>query len=275
MGRLPISVVILTRNSQATIGECLESVRKNEPREILVIDGNSTDATLEIARGYTSKIYCDEGKGISYARQLGAEMATAEYIAYVDSDVVLPAGALRRMLEEMEQEGFAAICAQQLSGNKGWPGTGAKGHPQVTEVIDTRSTIFRREVLLKYGFDPSTPNCDVLDISYKLLRHGYRFGLSTVRVWHTPSAERRGLYWIGVAAAEFLWKYRREGAALKYGLAKGLGMPFYMMALSLSRGNVTGLRYLGAAAIEMAGFLRGVAWCLGRSVKPGWRSVER
>ena len=87
MENLPISVIIIAKNAERTIEECLSAVKKSNPAEIIVVDGNSTDRTVEIARRYTEHIYPDEGKGIGYARQLGAEMASQEYIAYVDSDV--------------------------------------------------------------------------------------------------------------------------------------------------------------------------------------------
>ena len=89
MEKLPISVIIVAKNAEATIAECMSAVQKNKPFEIIVIDGNSTDRTIEISRRYTERIYSDEDKGLGYARQLGAEMANQEYIAYVDSYVIL------------------------------------------------------------------------------------------------------------------------------------------------------------------------------------------
>lgn len=46
----PISVQIITLNEEANIRACLETVLANEPAEIVVIDGGSTDRTVEIAR---------------------------------------------------------------------------------------------------------------------------------------------------------------------------------------------------------------------------------
>ncbi len=49
-----LSVVVLTKNEESCIAECLESVKWAD--EIIVIDDESTDKTVEIAKGYTSRI---------------------------------------------------------------------------------------------------------------------------------------------------------------------------------------------------------------------------
>ena len=62
MGVLPISVIVPAKNAESTIEECLISVQRNNPAEIIVVDGNSSDRTVEIARRYTEEIYSDEGR---------------------------------------------------------------------------------------------------------------------------------------------------------------------------------------------------------------------
>ena len=46
---MPISVIIAAKNAESTIEECLDSVRRNNPAEIIVVDGNSSDKTVKIA----------------------------------------------------------------------------------------------------------------------------------------------------------------------------------------------------------------------------------
>jgi len=50
-----ISVVILTKNEEENIARCLESVRWCN--EIIIVDDNSTDRTIEIAKKYKTAIY--------------------------------------------------------------------------------------------------------------------------------------------------------------------------------------------------------------------------
>ena len=63
MEKLPISVIIVAKNAERTIEECLEKIRRNDPVEIIIIDGDSTDRTVEIARKFTRRIYSDGGRG--------------------------------------------------------------------------------------------------------------------------------------------------------------------------------------------------------------------
>jgi len=55
MGNIKLSVVVLTKNEEACIADCLESVKWAD--EIIVVDDQSTDKTVEIAKRYTHKIF--------------------------------------------------------------------------------------------------------------------------------------------------------------------------------------------------------------------------
>ena len=53
--KIPCSVQVLTLNSAKTLAKCLASIK--DFAEIIVLDGNSVDSTLAIAKQYTDKIY--------------------------------------------------------------------------------------------------------------------------------------------------------------------------------------------------------------------------
>lgn len=81
-------------NSGRMLKKCLESVYKNVPvNQIIVVDGGSTDGTLQILRHFDAlydnvKVVKDRGNRAT-ARQKGIEHVTAEWFIFVDSDVVL------------------------------------------------------------------------------------------------------------------------------------------------------------------------------------------
>lgn len=81
-----ISVIILTRNEEEIIADCLESVRWAD--EIVIVDNQSTDKTLEIVKKYEIKNIVNSKKGNSFAdhRNLGAKAAQGEWLLYVDAD---------------------------------------------------------------------------------------------------------------------------------------------------------------------------------------------
>src|SRR5208282_5448025 len=114
-----ITVGICVKNAQSTIGETIESILAQNYRrdlvEIIVVDGNSSDATLSIVRKIVSKtnmrwrLYSDGGKGLGYARQTVVNHAHGKYIAFVDSDVVIRNDFLRRQIEFMDTNGRIGI----------------------------------------------------------------------------------------------------------------------------------------------------------------------
>jgi len=246
-----VSVVILTKNSESTIWECLGSVSLNKPDEIIIVDGNSGDGTLDIVREYTNKVYYDEGKGLCYARQLSAEMASEEYVCYVDSDVILEPDTIQALLAELRQNGYGALTARTLirggTGYFGWAARRYKNdiNPDIPGVkkatIPMRATLIPRELVLKFGFDLSTPSRDDSSISQNLIENGYKIAVSESHVYHIYGADRkhRGAYWVGVALAETFLKHKKSpGLVVKYTFLAGLCSPFMGMVLSVSKGEL-------------------------------------
>lgn len=198
MGSLPISVIIPVKNMASTMEKCLNSIEKNNPAEIIVVDGNSTDGTLEIARRYTEKIYSDGGRGPSYAHQLGAEKARQEYIAYVDADIILPDATLSTMLTELRTLGYANIQAlwRATSRSNYWE-RAQDWHSQALQARKSgglSASLLRRNVVLSVGFDPSIKLYgDDYDFLSKLKRNGYKVGNSRAYVYHHHRADLKSL----------------------------------------------------------------------------------
>ena len=88
-----VSIVISTYNSERTIKETLESIRKqaypSKKIEILVIDGGSKDNTLAIAKKYPCKIIINRKTEIIYAKHIGFLKSKGKYLMYLDSDEIL------------------------------------------------------------------------------------------------------------------------------------------------------------------------------------------
>ena len=86
--------MLLTLNSDRKLQQCLESVCRNVPvNRLVVVDGGSTDRTLQILEGFNARygnvqILVDRGTRAT-ARQKGIEHVTKPWFIFVDSDVVL------------------------------------------------------------------------------------------------------------------------------------------------------------------------------------------
>jgi len=103
MSILSISIVIPTYNSAKTLPACLESIREQDypvdKVEIIIADAWSSDGTLEIARRFTDKIYCNLLKTGEAGKAVGVGYVRGEVVALIDSDNILPErGWIRSMM---------------------------------------------------------------------------------------------------------------------------------------------------------------------------------
>lgn len=88
-----ISIIIPMYNAEKYIARCLESVinQSFNDIEIIIVNDGSTDKSLEICRKYAEVderivILNKENNGVSVARNQGMNVATGEYVMFVDSD---------------------------------------------------------------------------------------------------------------------------------------------------------------------------------------------
>jgi glycosyltransferase involved in cell wall biosynthesis len=89
MPKPAISVIIPTRNSAATLGACLRSVQaQTEPVELIVVDRDSTDQTVPIAKTFTPHVF-NHGPERSAQRNFGAGAASGKILLFIDSDMEL------------------------------------------------------------------------------------------------------------------------------------------------------------------------------------------
>ena len=92
-----ISAVILVKNAEKTIGECLESLRQFG--EVVLLDNGSTDATLEIASKYPNvKVFSEPNfYGFGKMKNIAVSHATNDWILSIDSDEVLMPGIVAQI----------------------------------------------------------------------------------------------------------------------------------------------------------------------------------
>jgi glycosyltransferase involved in cell wall biosynthesis len=97
MNKLPISVIVHTLNEEKNIRNCLESVKWAD--EVLLIDNYSDDKTVEIAQGYTDKIfYCPRMGFAEPARKFAIEKASNEWVLILDADEMVPFQMMNKLV---------------------------------------------------------------------------------------------------------------------------------------------------------------------------------
>lgn len=100
-----LSVVTVTKNEEAKIGMCLESVKW--AAEIIIIDSYSTDATVDICSKYTSKVIHREWPGYASQKNFGIDKASGDWILILDADEQV-SDELREEIQALLQENSAA-----------------------------------------------------------------------------------------------------------------------------------------------------------------------
>lgn len=81
---MKISAIVLTKNSEKMIGDCLKSLSWVD--EVLVVDSGSTDKTKKITEAYKNAKFFVKRNGFSQKRNFGAKKALGEWLLYIDSD---------------------------------------------------------------------------------------------------------------------------------------------------------------------------------------------
>jgi len=109
MEKQTISVVLATYNEEKNLPSCLESV-KDFADEIVVVDGSSSDKTVEVAKSFGAKIKVTTNKPIFHInKQMAIDMATSDWILQLDADEIVDRNLKTEILSSIkknEYEGF-------------------------------------------------------------------------------------------------------------------------------------------------------------------------
>lgn len=84
---MTLSVIIITKNEEKNIANCLESVKWAD--EIIVVDVLSQDNTVEIAKRYTDKIYFRKWTTFEEQRSFALSLGKCDFILILDADEIL------------------------------------------------------------------------------------------------------------------------------------------------------------------------------------------
>ena len=94
-----LSVVVITKNEEANLGRCLDSVKWAD--EIVVVDSHSTDRTLAIAAEYGAIVHSPDWRGYGPAKREGVKLAGGDWVLSIDADEAVSdklAGQIREIL---------------------------------------------------------------------------------------------------------------------------------------------------------------------------------
>ena len=123
--RTSISVVILTKNEEVLIAECIKAIQKIDPLEIIVIDDNSDDGTVSIAQYHGARVERHKKIDFAEARNFGLSQAKAEWVLYIDADEIITDSLSKEIISAVKHDtdtaGYYVTRINYFLGKR-WPG---------------------------------------------------------------------------------------------------------------------------------------------------------
>ncbi len=190
-----IAAIILTKNEEERMEECLKHIRPYLDH-ILVVDGESTDKTVEIAKEYADRVEVRPFSGSfaeekNYARTLVPK--DCGWIFWCDADERFDNGFLRKIKENLEDaENYHQVCFRfpriNLPDGKDWPDY------QVRLIRNSRDIEWRGKVHEVLYFKPEDIPLDELDQEEREMK----LGIATVDgfpILHLPRREDERREW--------------------------------------------------------------------------------
>lgn len=124
---MKLSIIILTWNSITYIENCINSIVQHtgsasSPYEIFVVDNGSSDGTVAVLKELESKfhqliklILLTRNTGTTYSRNLALKRAKGEFIAIVDSDVMLTSNIFDKLILFLQENEHVGLVAPRLT----------------------------------------------------------------------------------------------------------------------------------------------------------------
>lgn len=120
-----LSIIIITKNEEFHIAQCLESVKWAE--EIIVLDSGSTDKTVEICKQFTSHVFETDWQGFGIQKQRALEKATGNWVLSLDADETISLqlrAEIETAMQSSEFNGYkipflSNYCGKQIK-HSGW-----------------------------------------------------------------------------------------------------------------------------------------------------------
>lgn len=279
-----ISVVVCVKNFEEGIEACLKSIQANSPKEIIVVDGLSSDSTVELSKKYTDIIISDEGKGPGVAGTMGIARASGAYVAYVGADNILESDSLEKMAEAMHQNDWMAVstgtrflnpqtylerCIDRYKALRYTPGErNALGSPFICE----------RSAFEKYWPEDiniawSTPMFE------RALQDGKKMGIADLVVYEIGTASLSYVLfrwvWYGVNDVDVWWIYSKDWSLTRklYSISHPLRNELIHPGIAaIKKGDITLLPFLCLiTALRYYGWIK--AFVLGKSKSVSWRAI--
>lgn len=174
--RASIAAVIITKNEQDSLRDCLESLRWVD--EIIIVDSGSTDNTETIAKEYTEHFYVNaEWPGFGKQKQLAQSYATSDWILAVDADERIDDTLRENILTMLENPPENTVynlneltwVFGRFLKHSGWYYRHVRLYPN--KLTKYNDNLVHESVIIPSGCQVAELDGDILHYSYQNLNH--------------------------------------------------------------------------------------------------------
>jgi len=198
-----VSIIVPTLNSGSTIDACLRSILELDyPKqllEVIVIDGGSTDDTMQIAKAHPVKVvYSQLNPPAAY--NLVLKNIENPIIGLVDSDAKVEKQWLRKLVKLLDDPKVAGASGTVETWNKDKLVPRVIGYelisryrrlPDTVERVATMNLLLKKKIVTEIGgFDEALPTQYDTDIGARLTQAGYRIAFDAEAIcyhFHRPT----------------------------------------------------------------------------------------
>lgn len=187
-----VSIVITSKNEGDVIGDLLKSVFKQTCKniEVILVDNNSTDNTLKIAKKFKKLKILSFGPERSAQRNYGAKLSEGEYLLFLDADMRLTPKVVEdcvKVVNSNKKVG-SVIIPEQSEAYTFWEKVKAferSFYNEKGDSITDAARFFKREAFLKAGgYDETITGPEDWDLPETIRELGYKDGRITERIYH-------------------------------------------------------------------------------------------
>jgi glycosyltransferase involved in cell wall biosynthesis len=187
VGEPLVSVIVPTKDSGRTIERCLSSIRNQSYKriELIVVDNNSTDGTLEVAKKLVDRVLNFNSERSS-ARNLGAEVSSGKYLLFVDSDMILSENVVKECVEKCEREGYDALyIPERIIGEGFWIRVRDFERSFYSATIIDAVRFIRKDLFVRVGgFDETLVAAEDWDLDRRVRDAGAKVGIINANLFH-------------------------------------------------------------------------------------------
>jgi GT2 family glycosyltransferase len=123
---IELSIIVVSYNARVDLERCLRSLAQHPPaatHEVIVVDNASSDGSAEAAGRFAGVRVIAAGRNAGFAagNNIGIRASGGEFLLLLNSDTIVPPGAIDRLLDRLRRAPEAAIAGPRLVDGQGRP----------------------------------------------------------------------------------------------------------------------------------------------------------